>query len=57
MWQHIEPDRLLKAAEGVVLGESETAHLAWCEFCQEMLVFFVAHRPLLEPSNPDVRAA
>jgi hypothetical protein len=40
MWRHLEPDRLHAVAHGMPLDESETKHLAHCEFCQELLVFF-----------------
>jgi hypothetical protein len=57
MWQHVEPEKLLEAAEGAALQEMETAHMTWCEFCQELLLFFVSHRPLLKAAKPDVKAA
>lgn len=40
MWRHLEADRLFAGAKGMPLDESETDHLACCELCQELLVFF-----------------
>jgi len=40
MWRHIEPDRLLQGARGQELLQSETDHIASCEFLPELLIFF-----------------
>src|SRR5262245_50199608 len=40
MWRHIEPDRLLQCVQGKELLESEADHLASCEDCLELLIFF-----------------
>jgi len=40
MWPHLDPDRLFAGASGMTLDERETSHLACCDLCQELLVFF-----------------
>ena len=57
MWQHIEPDILLKSAKEGRLDESESTHLVGCAFCQEVLLFFQNYIATLSTSKPDVKAA
>jgi hypothetical protein len=40
MWRHIEPERLYQATQGAKLLDSESDHLASCQMCQELLLFF-----------------
>jgi len=42
MTQHLDTNRLYATADGMCLDESENNHLAYCELCQELLVFFEA---------------
>src|SRR5436190_22334556 len=57
LWQHIEPDRFIQALEGSLFEESETAHLAFCELCQELFLFFVRERPSAPTTKPGLKAA
>jgi hypothetical protein len=55
MWRHIEPERLLQCAQGKELLESETDHLASCEDCLELLIFF--QEQIRYTASPEKKAA
>jgi hypothetical protein len=57
MWRHIEPQKLFESGRGTVLAESETEHLASCQLCQELLIFFLRQISTLSESKPIVTAA
>jgi hypothetical protein len=55
MWRHIEPDGLLQVARGQELLEIETDHIASCEFCLELLIFF--QEEIRNTTPPEKKAA
>jgi len=57
MWRHIEPQKLSEAARGAVLDQSECEHVASCQLCQELLVFFLKQIATSPDSKPNVKAA
>jgi hypothetical protein len=52
---HIEPERLLQGAKSKELLESETNHLASCELCLELLIFF--QEQIRKAASPEKKAA
>jgi hypothetical protein len=52
---HIEPERLLLGAQGKELLESEATHLACCELCVELLIFF--QEQIRYTASPEKKAA
>jgi len=57
MWRHIEPVRLSEGTRGGVLDECESEHLASCQLCQELLIFFFEQTDTLSASKPTGKAA
>lgn len=55
MWRRIEPNRLVQAVKGKELLESETNHLASCELCLELLIFF--EEQIGKTTSPEKKAA